>query len=242
MLREQEELNSAEIGCENICQNSLVEPRGRAVNCGKFQESPGDVVDDVHNLYIPADDYPRLEQDGLVERSLRKQFHLCVDILCRKASGPLPRMEFVIDARPVRVYGNTYVGTGVDEVFIQLVKRLFNQHARIDVDGNAGVGKLERMIADIVQNPDDIIDSFKARVFRYVVDIPCLALQLPVVRYQQVMYVALRILDFPHGFIVVQDTLDDSVLVHFTGRLYFLDRLTTWWCVCGTCQTPQKRH
>ena len=242
MLSEQEELYPAEIGRENICQDSLVEPRGRAVNCGKFQERPGDVVDDVHNLHIPADDYTRLEQDSLVERCLGEQFHLCVDILGRKTTGPLPRMEFVIDARPVRVYGNAYVGTGVDEVFIQLVKRLLNQHACIDVDGNVRVGKLERMVADIVQNADDIIDSVKAWVFRYVVDIPGLALQLTVVRYQQVMYVALRVLDFPYWFIVVQDTLNDSVPVHFAGRLGFLGRLTTWRCVCGTCQTPQKRH
>ena len=239
MLSKQEELHPAEIGCENICQNSLVEPRGRAVNRGKFQERPCDVVDDVNNLYIPADDYPRLEQDSLVERSLREQFHLCVDILCRKATGPLPRMEFVVNIRPVRVYGKTDVGIGVDKVFIQLVQRLVNHHACVDIDGNTRVGKVERMVADIVQNPDDIVDSVEARVFRNMVDIPCLALQFLAVGYQQVMNLGLRMLDFPYWVIVVQDTLDDSVLVHFTRRLVFLYSLTAWWSVCGTYQTPQ---
>jgi hypothetical protein len=95
------------------------------------------------------------------------------------------------------------------------------------------------MVSDIVENADEILAVFKARVFRNVVDIPCLALQFLAVGYQHVMDIGLGMLDFPDGFIVVQDTLNYSVPVHFTRRLDFLYRLTAWWCVCGTYQTPQ---
>lgn len=137
------------------------------------------------------------------------------------------------------MYGKPDVGIGVHKVVVQLVKRLVNHHARIDIDGNHRVGELEGVVAHVVQNPDDILDSFEAGIFRNVVDIPCLALQFLVVGYQQVMDIWLRVLDFPDGFIIAKDALDNSVLVHFTRRLDFLCRLTFWWCVCGTYQTPQ---
>ena len=109
MLRKQEKFHPAEISCKNIGENSLVEPCGITVNRSKFQERPCDFVDDVHNLYVPADDYPRLEQDGLVERCLGEQFNLCVGIIRRKATCPLPRMKLVLDVRPVRMYGKADV-------------------------------------------------------------------------------------------------------------------------------------
>ena len=148
-------------------------------------------------------------------------------------------MEFIIYISPVRMYGKPDVGIGVHEVVVQLVKRLVNHHASIDIDGNHRVGELEGVVAHVVQNPDDILDSFEAGIFRNVVDIPCFALQFLVVGYQQVMDIWLRVFDFPDGFIIVKDALDNSVLVHFTRRLDFLCRLTFWWCVCGTYQTPQ---
>lgn len=77
MLGKQEELDPAEIGCENIGENGLVKPCGRAVNTRQFQERPCDFVDYVHNLDILAYDYPRLEQYGLVEARLAEQFPLC---------------------------------------------------------------------------------------------------------------------------------------------------------------------
>ena len=242
MLRKQEKLHTAEISCKHIGQNSLVEPCGITVNRSKFQERPSDVVDYIYNLDIPPDNQARLEEDSLVERRLAKQFNLCIHIICGKSTGSLPCMKFIVDIRPVRMDGKPYIRVGVYEVFIQLVQRLVNQHACVDIDCHVCVGEFKRMITDIVKNAYKILYFVEARVFRNVVDIPCLALQFLAVGYQQVMNLWFSMLDFSYWFIVVQDTLNDSVLVHFTWRLNFLDRLTTLWCVCGTCQTPQKRH
>ena len=139
------------------------------------------------------------------------------------------------------MYRQADIGLGIDKVLIQLRQGLVYLHAGIHVDGHVGIGKLERMVADVVKDTYRIVDVRKARVFRNVVDIPCLAFQLLAVRYHQVMDIAAGILHFPDQVISAEDTLDYSVLVHFTRRLDFLGRLTWLLCVCGTCQKPQKR-
>ena len=242
VLREQEELHPAEISGEYIGEDGLVNPRRRTVHPSQFQEGPCYVVDYLDNLHVPSDDDTRLEQDRLVERGLCEQLPLGGHFLCRKTTGRMPRIEFLVHVRPVRMYGEPDIRIGVDKVLVELVQRLVYHHAGVDVYGHCGVRKLERVVADVVQYPYHVVDSRQARVFGNVVYIPGLALHSLVVGYQQVMDIGLGVLDFPQWLIAFEDTLDDSVLVHFARRLGFLDRLTTWLCVCGTYQTPQKRR
>ena len=80
MLREQEELDPAEIGGEDIAEDCLVNPRRIGSYPGKPQHGPCDFVNYVDHLDIPADDYSRLEQHGLVERGLGEQLPLAGDL------------------------------------------------------------------------------------------------------------------------------------------------------------------